>query len=60
MTLHVREGVLPFTGLTKLLMHPANPLSGNVPYFIISLCLMPDDFTLTLSNARGHQGESHS
>jgi hypothetical protein len=41
-------------------MHPANPLSGNVPYFIISLCLMPDDFTLTLSNARGHQGESHS
>ena len=22
-----------------------NPLSGNVPYFIILLCLMPDNFT---------------
>jgi hypothetical protein len=27
-----------------------NPLSGNVRYFIILLCLMPDDFT--------RQGES--
>jgi hypothetical protein len=25
-------------------MHPVNPLSGNVLYFIILLCLMPDDF----------------
>jgi hypothetical protein len=31
-------------------MHPVNPLSGNVPYFIILLCLMPDNFT--------RQGES--
>ncbi len=31
-------------------MHPVNPLSDNAPYFIILLCLMPDDFT--------HQGES--
>jgi hypothetical protein len=27
-----------------------NPLLGNAPYFIILLCLTPDDFT--------HQGES--
>ena len=27
-----------------------NPLSDNAPYFIILLCLMPDDFS--------HQGES--
>jgi hypothetical protein len=31
-------------------MQPVNPLSGNAPYFIILLCLMPDDFT--------RQGES--
>ena len=26
-------------------MHPENPLSGNAPYFIILICLTPDDFT---------------
>ena len=31
-------------------MYPVNPLSGNVPYFIILLCLTPDDLT--------RQGES--
>jgi hypothetical protein len=31
-------------------MVSVNLLSGNAPYFIILLCLMPDDFT--------HQGES--
>jgi hypothetical protein len=31
-------------------MHPENTLSGNAPYFIILICLTPDDFT--------HQGES--
>jgi hypothetical protein len=43
-------GVLPLNGLIKLPMHPVNPLSGNVPYFIILHCLMPGNFT--------HQGES--
>ena len=26
-------------------MFDANPLSGNAPYFILLLCLTPDDFT---------------
>ena len=26
-------------------MHPVNPLSGSAPYFIILLCLTPDNFT---------------
>jgi hypothetical protein len=28
-----------------------NPLSGNAPYFVILLCLMPDDFTRQGENA---------
>ena len=28
-----------------------NPLSGNVPYYNILLCLMPDDFTCQVESA---------
>ena len=44
--------VLPLSGLFKLSAHAPcnNPLSGNVPYFIILLYLTPDYFT--------RQGES--
>ena len=44
MILLIKGRVLPLNGLTKQSVNP------DAPYFIILLCLMPDDFT--------HQGES--
>jgi hypothetical protein len=50
--LFVKGRMLPHKGYQTIcqLMNPLNLLIGNASYFIISLCLMPDDFT--------HQGKS--